>query len=172
MKKIFFLPLLMLTVISLYGQDASGKFNIGTGIGLGTEIETIGLGITGQYFITNEIAVQGNLTIFFPNNEIDGVVDVTRRFSEINMNGVYYFDLESIVRPYALAGINIGIVGVDFEPDDLFEDQSEGEIGLNLGGGVDLLVHEELTPFAQLKYAISDYDQLVIFIGVRYNFSN
>jgi len=44
------------------------------------------------------------------------------------------------------------------------------ELGLNLGLGANFHIsNEKILPFAELKYVISDFDQLVIFAGVKVN---
>ena len=65
---------------------------------------------------------------------------------------------------YPLAGINIAIVSV--KNDLLNLDASETKVGLNLGGGGQYEINDLLTAFAEIKYVISDFDQLVIGGGI------
>lgn len=75
MKKIF---ILLITLFSLsagvYAQK--GKQAIGFGLGYGTEIESLGLGIKYQYNITNPIRIEPSLNYFFENDNVAGL-DVT-----------------------------------------------------------------------------------------------
>jgi len=81
---------------------------------------------------------------------------------------IYYF-WQVEMHLYALAGINFAIVSVPFF--NPFTGQrvsnSATEAGLNLGAGFNYKASEKLMPFAELKYNISDFDQLILFAGIR-----
>jgi len=156
--------------------QGQGSITAGGGLLFGSEIETLGLGVNGQYFITDNLAGQVGINFFFPNKEEVSVFEVKQSLWTINLNANYYIDVNNeTVRPYALGGINISNSKVSSDinfGDDLpgFEPEaSDTAFGLNLGGGADFYVSDVVTPFAQIKYVISDFDQLVIMGGVRIN---
>lgn len=156
-------------------SQGEGAITAGGGLIYGSEIETLGIGLNGQYFITDNLAGQVGLNFFFPNKESVSVFEQKSSLWTINLNGNYYFDISNEkIKPYALGGINIANYkfNTDFPTDPDFEfesDFSKTYFGLNIGGGADFYVTEKFTPFAQLKYVISDLDQLVLMAGVRFN---
>ncbi len=159
-------------------SQGQGSITAGGGLLFGSKIESLGLGANGQYFITDNLAGQVGLNFFFPKKESISVVEVKSSVWTINLNANYYFDIANeTIRPYALGGINISNATVKTSSDfDGLEEEfgfersvSDTDFGINLGGGADFYVSEMIIPFAQMKYVISDFDQLVIMGGVRIN---
>ncbi len=113
-----------------------------------------------------------------PRTPIDGIVSfdyyfpsapsgVDVNFWEINANVGYRFTVpaRSAVRPYAGAGLNIGHLsaGPSGGPS-----ASDTKPGLNLLGGTTFKVKGSLTPFAEFRGVIGDFDQVVLTGGVRF----
>lgn len=84
---------------------------------------------------------------------------------EINGDVVYHFEVsdETPVLPFAMAGLNIVNVSVDFDG----ASASDTEIGLNLGGGISFRA-ESLSPFVGAKFEIQDGSGFVVFGGVGF----
>lgn len=143
----------------LMTQTVNAQFSAGGGLAFGLESEDLGLQLRGLYQINEKIRGDVNLTFYF-----DGVEDVN--VTEINLNGHYLIHDGDSFSVYGLGGLNIFRVGVSF---DGFS-SSSSEIGLNLGGGITFPFSDTLSGIGEIKYAISDADQLVIGAGVLYNF--
>jgi opacity protein-like surface antigen len=94
---------------------------------------------------------------FFPGSDIT--------YLELNWNLNYRFSVQSSIRPYAGAGLNIayadGNCGADV-------DCSDTEFGLNLVGGVDFKPMGKLTPFVQGRFELSGGEQFVLSGGVHF----
>jgi outer membrane immunogenic protein len=163
MKKVLFTALLA-TVVSL---TASAQTRIGGMLGFGSEIESLGIGALGEFMIKDNMGISPQLFFFFGKSE----GDVKTSMWEINGNFNYYF-LQESVDLYGILGLNIASVKVKYDgpviPGFSFS-TSDTEIGLNLGLGANFPVsNDRILPFGEIKYTISDFDQLCIFGGVKF----
>jgi len=145
------------------------QFSAAGGVSFGTAVEKLGLFARGAYDITDEI--RGNATVnFFFGESVEGIASTN--VWTINLDGHYKLIDEDEFGVYALAGLNLATVRVKFEdPTGIFGNFSESstEVGLNVGGGAELPL-DTVIPFAEVKYVISNLDQLVIMAGVRFPF--
>lgn len=142
---------------------ASAQTKVGVFLGYGSEIETLALGANAEFPVNSKLSIAPGLVFFLPN---DGGAYKTSMW-EINGNVNYYFVTDGSVNFYGLAGLNIAGVKVNYD-NDLFEDQSDTEVGINLGVGANFDIGKNFMPFGEVKYAISDFDQLAIFFGLRF----
>ncbi len=176
-KLILSICLLALTFLT---QKTNAQTTVGGGIAYGTEIENMGINLTGQYFIKDNLAIAASFTYYFPKDfgadlSIGGE-DFKIKWYEINANANYYFNMEGNIKAYALGGLNMSIISIPtFNIGGVFgggtgvKNVSSSKIGLNIGAGADFNLGKNITPFAQLKYVLSDFDQLQILAGVRFN---
>lgn len=161
MKKVLFTALLA-SVVSL---TASAQTRVGGLLGFGSEIESLALGGVAEFMIKENMGISPQLVFFFGKK--DG--DVKQSLWEINGNFNYYF-LQDQVDLYGIIGLNFANYKVKYDiPGFGSESMTDSEIGLNLGIGSNFPVsNESILPFAELKYVISDFDQLCIFAGVKF----
>ena len=169
-----------LLILTLFSQNTKAQTTVGGGIAYGTEIKNMGIDLTGQYFIKDNIAIEASFTYYFPKDfgndlSINGE-DFKIKWYEINANANYYFNMDGNIKAYALGGLNMSIVSIPtFDIGSVFgggsgvKNASSSKIGLNIGAGADFDLGKNMTPFAQLKYVLSDFDQLQILAGVRFN---
>jgi len=170
MNKTNIFTVLFFLTITFFTQKTNAQITIGGGLAYGTEIESAGVNVTGQYFFNENIAIAPSFTYYFPKSTFG---DFSFKWYEINADVNYYFKVpDSKIKPYGLAGLNYSIItfpSIDF---GFFggstESSSNGELGFNLGGGAGYDLGKKITPFAQLKYTISSFDQLTIMAGIRY----
>ncbi len=168
--KIIILSLCLFTL--LFTQKIDAQITMGGGLAYGSEIENVGINITGQYFMKDNIAIEGSFTYYIPKSFGSILVlgaDYSIKWYEINVNANYYF-MEGKIKPYGLAGLNYSIISIptfiNFGSD--LTNESSSKIGLNIGGGVDFDLGKKIIPFAQLKYVVGDFDQLQILAGARF----
>jgi outer membrane immunogenic protein len=156
--------LLLVAVIGLLfvANTASAQTKIGAFLGYGSEIETLALGANAEFPIKDKLSIAPGLVFFLPNDESGYKVSMW----ELNGNVNYYFS-EGSVNFYGLLGLNIAGVKVNYD-DDLFDDQSDTELGVNMGVGANFDIGKNFMPFGEVKYAISDFDQLSIFFGLKF----
>jgi len=112
-----------------------------------------------------------------PRTPIDGIVSfdyyfpsapagTDATFWEINANLAYRFKVpaRSALRPYAGGGLNIGHASASAGG----ASASDTKPGLNLLGGTTFKVKGSVTPFAEFRGVIGDFDQVVLTGGVRF----
>ena len=110
------------------------------------------------------MAISPSLFFYFPEKNDN----FKQNFWELNGNFQYYFLAEDNVSVYGLAGLNFFFWKTKYD-DDVFddEDESDTELGLNLGIGANFHVGNVI-PFAELKYVAGDVDQAVILLGAKF----
>ncbi|MEM7548552.1 MAG: outer membrane beta-barrel protein [Bacteroidota bacterium] len=142
-------------------SNSYGQVRAGIGFVWGSEIEDLGINFNGEYNFDEYWSAETQLSIFFVEDEDSFFGEVDRGFWTLNFDGHYHFQGNSS-GPYALAGINIATFSV--------ESASDTNVGLNLGGGYLYEFDGPISAFGDVKYVISDFDQLVIRLGAKYTF--
>ncbi len=153
--------LLTLSFVTMIAMASQAQTRLGAGFGWGSEIEELGLGINGEFFVNEKISLNPGFIFFFVD---DGPFD-KQDFWTFNANMNYYFAQEGSVEFYGIGGLNLSTYSVEWNDDD----DSNTELGINLGIGTNFVVGGSVLPYAELKYVIGDYDQLVLFFGVKFN---
>ena len=160
-----FFPVCFLLLGLIFSTTASAQLAAGGGLAFGTGTDDLGLQIRGTYEITEAIVGEADIIIYF-----DGVPDAS--ITEINLNGQYRlgevmntgdFDL------YGLAGLNFYRFNFSSSVLPGFGG-SFTEVGFNLGAGANFDISDLIGAYAEVKYALSAADQLVIAGGVLYRF--
>ena len=170
MKKL--LLLVCAAVMSLSASAQAGDKALGAQLVFGSETNSFGLGVKGQYYFTDQIRGEGSFDYFFKNKGVS--------MWDINANVHYLFDVANKVKVYPLAGLgytnwsytNDVIVKEVNGKDKVVEHKgSDGRLAVNLGGGVEYELTKNLNVNAEAKYQIiSNYNQLVLGVGVAYKF--
>jgi len=158
------LKTLLLSLFLIVGlSNAQAQIKAGAGLAFGSEVEALGIELIGEYTI-NETWGAGVDFIYW----LDGEDNFS--YWEFNVNGHYNFFENEKFNAYALAGLNYFHFKIDLDlPPPYDGDDSDGEIGLNIGAGGHMVINENLTGRAQVRYVLSDWDQLVIDAGVLFN---
>lgn len=157
--------ILSLFLIAGLATAAQAQIKAGAGLAWGSEIEELGLELIGEYQITDVWGAGASIIYWF-----DGIEDFT--FLEVNADGHYTFFTNEKFDAYALAGLNFSYSKVKIELAPPLEDINEGntEVGLNVGAGGHMMIADNLTGRAQIRYTLGDFDQLVISAGVLFGF--
>ena len=174
MKKLFALTLLLASFITV--QDTFAQIKAGGGLVFGSEISQLGIDIRGEYHLDENWVIVPNINFFFADKETIPAIpplipetEIKQGLTTINFDAHYLVPMnDDRIDLYPLAGLNFSIVS------DKVNDvkNSETKVGLNLGGGGQFEFSELLTGFAEIKYVINDFDQLVIGAGVLVNLTN
>lgn len=165
----------ILTFLFIFTTSISfSQIQVGGGLGFGAEIEQPCITLKGVKDFTEEIDGSASLNFFFPQKVefFDG--EIKTSVWTINFDGHYIFSGTEKADIYGLAGINIAVLKVKSDYNDPFfgsfnTSASDSEFGLNIGAGGELMFNDQLTGFADIKYVISNFDQLVIVAGVLFN---
>lgn len=152
---------LLVAACALYAAPAAAEgVSAGGGVVYGTEVEEVGLHLDGYYDLSEQVEslwAGGAFNYFFVGSGLS--------FWALNFNGQYTLYEEGPLRAYGLGGINVTRVSVEV----LGVAEGTTEFGLNLGGGAAYRVAEAIDVVGELKYVLSDADQLVVGVGARYH---
>ena len=150
--------------MSLSASAQAGDKALGAQLVFGSETNNIGLGVKGQYYFTDQIRGEASVDYFFKNKGVS--------MWDINANVHYLFDVANKVKVYPLAGLGYTNWSYKYEfPGLPAVEGSDGRLAVNLGGGAEYELTKDLSVNAELKYQIiSNYNQLVLGVGVAYKF--
>ncbi|MBF1403329.1 porin family protein [Prevotella pallens] len=162
MKKL--LLLVCAAVMSLSASAQAGDKALGAQLVFGSKTNSIGLGVKGQYYFTDQIRGEASFDYFFKNQGIS--------MWDINANVHYLFDVADKFKVYPLAGLGYTNWSYKYEYAGApVVEGSDGRLAVNLGGGVEYELTKNLNVNAEAKYQIiSNYNQLVLGVGVAYKF--
>jgi len=171
MKKL--LLLVCAAVMSLSASAQAGDKALGAQLVFGSETNSIGLGVKGQYYFTDQLRGEASVDYFFKNKGVS--------MWDINANVHYLFDVADKFKVYPLAGL--GYTNWSYTNDVIVIEEngnkrttefkgSDGRLAINLGGGAEYELTKDLSVNAELKYQIvsNNYSQLVLGVGVAYKF--
>jgi len=158
--------LLLTTAFFLILFCAQAQVKVGGGLAFGSEIETLGFDVRGNFDITDNIVIAPDITFFLNNTTSISGFDSKLKWWEININGNYVWNLNGF-SPYVLTGLNLAFIGVEVSSASFgsFSDTST-EFGWNIGGGTKVPFNDKWEGFFELKYNISNADQLAVKGGV------
>ena len=151
--------------MSLSASAQAGDKALGAQLVFGSKTNSIGLGVKGQYYFTDQIRGEASFDYFFKNQGIS--------MWDINANVHYLFDVANKVKVYPLAGLGYTNWSYKYEyPGHSVIEGSDGRLAINLGGGAEYELTKDLSVNAELKYQIvsNNYSQLVLGVGVAYKF--
>ena len=162
MKKL--LLLVCAAVMSLSASAQAGDKALGAQLVFGSETNSIGLGVKGQYYFTDKLRGEASVDYFFKNKGVS--------MWDINANVHYLFNVANKVKVYPLAGLGYTNWSYKYEFEGLpVVEGTDGRLAVNLGGGAEYELTKNLSVNAELKYQIiSNYNQLVLGVGVAYKF--
>lgn len=162
MKKLVLL--VCAAVMSLSASAQAGDKALGAQLVFGSETNNIGLGVKGQYYFTDQLRGEASVDYFFKNKGVS--------MWDINANVHYLFDVANKVKVYPLAGLGYTNWSYKYEYAGApVVEGSDGRLAVNLGGGAEYELTKNLNVNAEAKYQIiSNYNQLVLGVGVAYKF--
>ena len=162
MKKL--LLLVCAAVMSLSASAQAGDKALGAQLLFGSKTNNIGLGVKGQYYFTEQSRGEASFDYFLKNQGVS--------MWDINANVHYLFDVADKFKVYPVAGLGYTNWSYKYEyAGHTIAEGSDGRIAINLGGGAEYELTKDLSVNAELKYQIiSNYNQLLLGVGVAYKF--
>jgi hypothetical protein len=174
------ISILLIALFLILFLPLDAQFNrIGGGLAFNSPISSPDLHIgnpgfhfRGVYEINRKFFVIPSLTFQVPKKKIysDGTEKLTL-LGNLDVNVTYSLAVEKQLLFYALAAPTFTNIHTSWKPDsDLHENKYEFCPGIGIGTGIEMIVEGNFNAFAQIKYIIGKYQQLVIDIGVYYYF--
>lgn len=172
MRKLFLTAVIALLSIGAYAQK--GQTYLGGQLAYPTDIESLGIGVKGGYGITDAIRAQATFDYFLKKNNVS--------WWDLNLDVHYLFPLGNNIKVYPLAGLTYLRGSVDGVTQTVNtqdgsvtvgsnESYSDGNLGLNLGGGFQYDLTDKLVLNAEVKFQIiKNTNQGVISAGLAYKF--
>ena len=133
-------------------------------LGTGDSFSNVGIGAKFQYNVTDPIRLEGSFTFFLKKDFISQW--------DFSVNGHYLFPVADQITVYPLVGLGIfgTKVSVDLGPFGNMS-TSASDLCVNLGGGIDFKLTDQLILNAELKYKIvNNWNRLMLSAGVAYKF--
>jgi hypothetical protein len=130
-----------------------------------------GFNVRGVYEINEDFFIIPEITFQVPRKKTytDGEKKTT--LLNVDVNVTYTLATEGTLLFYALLGPCLSNIYTKWDTDiPGYETGMEFAPGLAVGTGIEMIVEKDFNAFAQVKYVISQYQQLVISIGVHYYF--
>jgi outer membrane protein X len=160
------IAVLMISVTAKAQEKGDFAVGVNAALGSGDSYTNFGLGAKLQYNVTNPIRVEAAFNYFLPKDMLS--------MWDLGLNGHYLIPLNEKITLYPLAGFAVLGSKIDLgELAKLFgaDDTSSSDFGVNLGGGIDLKLSEQLFFNVQLKYTIAgDWGRFIPSVGVAYRF--
>jgi len=161
MKKLFviaaFTCVTTLFTQDVLAQEESVKNRLGFFLAVASgDIDEVGIGGIGEFKVAPRVTISPQILFFLPEDRGNH----TESFFELNGNVNYYFYNHDIFEFYGLGGLNYTRRHRDFDNDG--PNEYQGELGLNLGGGINFEVGRTFVPFSELRVTVGDFDQLVV----------
>ncbi len=177
-KKLAYSACLIFFLI-VYFPKLQGQFNrFGGGLTFNSPINNSDLNIGNPGFnfrgvmeINENFFVIPSITFQLPKKRIYQDGEKKTYFGSLDADLTYTLATEKQLLFYALAGVDFtNVYNIwNTEVPDL-ENKYEILPGFAIGTGIEMIVEKDINAFAQVKYIIGKYQQLVIYIGVHYYF--
>lgn len=165
MKKVYITFILScLLSPALLAQVRLGPF-----LAYGEESGLWGLGAYPEILLNEKLSLSPVFVQYFPKR-LDN--SPRRSMWEINANANYYFIHGEVGFLYGLAGLNFTRI-TDKNKSALLEDnESDENVGVNIGLGTMVRINDLLLPFVEAKYTAGGYSQLSVMFGLKFELEN
>ncbi len=160
---------IVLISLCLFGfvDAAQAQFRLGPLVAFGSDTD-LGLGAKAKFDLNEKFKISPSLIFLSSNKEETILGDISATLFELNGDVHYAFSETESVMFYALGGLSVGFASVKL----LGESASTTEIGLNLGAGGEFAIGDKFNAFAETKFGIGGFDQLLISAGIYFDIGN
>ena len=130
-------------------------------------------GITGRGVLelNEDFFIIPELTFQVPKKKTYSDGEKKTTMVNVDVNVTYTLATEGTLLFYALLAPGLSNIYTKWDTDvPGYESGMEFVPGLSVGTGIEMIVEKDINAYAQVKYVVSKYQQLVISIGVHYYF--
>ena len=176
---------MVVAFVSISASAQQGEKALGLNLSYGTDHKAIGIGVKGQYGLTDALRAEAAFDYFLKKEGLS--------MWDINVNLHYLFPITEQFKVYPLAGIAFTNWTSDFGDGDDYDydydwnfsktrawdddydyeggSSSTSKFGFNIGAGLQYDLTEKLRINFEAKYQIiSDFDQPIFSVGLAYKF--
>ncbi|MDR1583903.1 MAG: porin family protein [Prevotellaceae bacterium] len=173
-KKVAIVVIAIATMSVAANAQDKGDMAIGGNLatGMGDELNNFGLGAKFQYNVLKPLRLEGSATYFFPRNQyVSNLSKSSLSMWDFSANGHYLVPVSDKCTLYPLAGLSVLVVNSvtkSIERGGRYRN-STSEAGLNLGGGVDFKLSNNIILNAEMKYKIGNmWDRFILSAGLSF----
>ena len=153
MKKFLMIAIMALASTAMFAQKGATYVGANVNYGLHSDYKNFGVGVKAQYEFLQNVRAEASLNYFFKKDCVS--------MWDLNLNAHYIFHVGN-VGIYPLAGLTVLNANVEHGDNDT-------ELGLNLGGGVELPITSNGKQNFEAKYQTGDnWDRPVISAGIAF----
>lgn len=137
---------------------------------------SVGFDIRAEFDITKSIKIVPDIQFYLPNTyEYNQNEESKTTLIAVDLNGHFIIASSRKIDFYAIGGFHVGGWNIEDKHTDLFEgplDNSAFKIDFaaNLGAGIEIKITRHLAIFADIKYIVSNSNQLAFTPGLFYEF--
>lgn len=168
-----FVAAAVLAVALVAAPALAGEAIIGGGVAYGSDIGMPGLQFGAYYRLDGKLdhlRLGGDVDGFLPNHDDVPGGKLTSTLFDVNVNAQYLFfrSPEAPLTFYGLTGLSLAFVGAKVD-NTTTRDVSDHAVkpGLNLGAGAEFDI-SFAAAYLEAKYVVSDANQLVAVLGLRF----
>ncbi len=183
MKKLSVISVFTLVVALMMGAGAkaqNGDILAGGGLVYATDIDQLGICLSGVYQVTPEWEGAADFVLFASDKGSDPHMEWKHKMRALNLNAHYVFYTEDQITAYGIGGLSMlfwkykreyasyTYQGQWHKPRT--EKTHGSDVGLNLGAGGRYQISNQLYGVAELKLVIIDGSYFQIGAGLQYRF--
>lgn len=154
-RKVLF-TVLLVGLLASVSNFAQAQVRFGGGLAYGFDAEEAGITVNALVGLSDQFDLQPSFIYYFAG---EGVT-----FWELNADAHYTFSSAGPVNLYAIGGLQLAYIGFDV----FGISANDTDLGVNLGVGATFAPGAAISPFAELKYTVSGFEQLAISGGIRF----
>lgn len=171
MKKFFLLAAIACLGTSAFAQKDTKE--LGVGLVFGTQVKSAGLNVRGQYFVTDNVRLEGSVNYYFKHNGLS--------MWDLSANGAYVFNITDKFRVYPMLGFtftswsleySIPKLNADNTPVIYVKSDNTVRLGANYGGGVEYALSKNVSAFGEIREQVlpNSYSQGAFTLGIKARF--
>lgn len=167
---------LLLVAVACLGTSAfaqKGTKELGVGLVYGTQVESMGFNVRGQYFVTDNVRLEASFNNYFKHNGLS--------MWDLSANGAYVFNITDKFRAYPMLGFTFTSWSLEYSipklnPDDTkviyVKSDNTVRFGANYGGGVEYALSKNVAAFGEIREQVlpNSYSQGAFTIGLKARF--
>ena len=167
---------LLLVAVACLGTSAfaqKGTKELGVGLVYGTQIESMGFNVRGQYFVTDNVRLEASFNNYFKHNGLS--------MWDLSANGAYVFNITDKFRVYPMLGFTFTSWSLEYSIPKLNPDNTKViyvksdntvRFGANYGGGAEYALSKNVAAFGEIREQVlpNSYSQGAFTLGIKARF--